>query len=452
MSDEDKTMMVRRPAPTLDWAPKKPKARLVCVDDSLLEESQKGLSISLSGGEGQVLGRDSSNPIVIESSNVSRKHALIYSDAGGWGVRDLKSTNGVFVNGKQVSEARLSPGDMLKLGDIPFRFELEAEEAAAAAPAPEPPAAEEDETDKTMMFGDVRAASKLLAAQDESADAAEATGKKAQKAPAKPDAKPTAKPEVRVAVKGGHRRGADETTVLQVEAGQARAKFPVVKTLFFAAIGVLIVGGAYFAIQMMMASNIVESNRDAVNRFVREAAVNIDPKQFGQERKTLAKLRQELLAAIGQAPDAVELPALLDRVLILEFERDFYEAVRANNLAAARQAIDATRRRIAGLKPAPAGAGPGAHADAEAMLAAMETAIPFAEFSKAFPDPQQKAPAPTPAQLDELLKRKIEFSKLHKTVNMDLVRHPYLARLLDETTQDIRLVERWELALRRASR
>ena len=86
------------------------------------------------------------------------------------------------------------------------------------------------------------------------------------------------------------------------------------------------------------------------------------------------------------------------------------------------------------------------------VLSAMEPTVAFAGFAKKHPDPQQKSAAPTQAQLDQLLKLKTDFAKLQKTVNMDLVRHPYLARLLEQGNQDIRLVERWELALRMASK
>ena len=52
----------------------------------------------------------------------SRKHASLTVDTGGARVRlrDLKSRNGSFVNGKQVSEQFLVDGDVVRLGDSFF--------------------------------------------------------------------------------------------------------------------------------------------------------------------------------------------------------------------------------------------------------------------------------------------------------------------------------------------
>ena len=425
------------------------KAKLVCIDDSTLAASQKKLSVALSPDEEQIMGREKRNAIFIDidapTTKVSRKHATIYPVDGGWGIRDLSSANGVFVYGKRVSDVKLNSGDMIKLGDLPFRFEIERPETpAAGAGLDRFRALGEGETEKTMMFGDVRASSKLLEAQDakEPSDAAPAAPKK----PPPPVAKPAAQP----AAKAGGRAEIDQTTVMDASELAPRAKLPVAKTVFFALLGVLVVGGAYFAFGMIKDSSIVESKRDAVNRFVREAAVSEDPKRFGAERKALEKLRQELLAAITDAPDKPELGILLGRVIMLEFERSFHEAMAGNDLAGARDAIEATRRKLAGVQRKSAGGG--SDAEAENLLAAMEPTVAFAGFAKKYPDPQQKSAAPGQPQLDELLKLKTEFGKLQRIVNMDLVRYPYLARLLEQGNQDIRLAERWELALRMASK
>jgi len=86
------------------------------------------------------------------------------------------------------------------------------------------------------------------------------------------------------------------------------------------------------------------------------------------------------------------------------------------------------------------------------LLGTMEPAVRLREFAKAFPDPQQKAKAPTRAQVDEMLKERAELTKMQRTVNMDLVRHPYLAKILEQSNQDARVVERWDLAMRIAAK
>lgn len=444
MSDDDKTIFVRPTRAAAEPEAAKPahkalKAKLVCLDDSMLAPSQKGFVAVIEEDQEQILGRDKDNPIFLDSNRVSRKHAAIYPVDGGWGIRDLNSTNGVFVNEKRVSDARLKPGDWVKLGTIPFRFELERPDIAGnVSGLARFKEMGDDDSEKTMMFHDVRASTKLLAAQD----AKETSDTVAPPPPKKKAAQPVAR---RV------RRLANEDPTIMEGVAKPRAKFPVFKTALFTLVAAIIVLGIYFGFGMLKESNIVESKRDAVNRFVRDAATGEDPKRFGNERKALVKLKQELVASIASAPDKPELGLLLGRVIMLEFERNFYEASTANDFAKARDVIDATRKELAPVARQSAEGGPGGQTEAENLLEAMEPTVALREFAKAFPDPQQKSPAPSQAQLDELLRQKTEFTKMQRVVNMDLVRYPYLGRLLDQGNQDIRLVERWGAALRAAA-
>lgn len=66
------------------------------------------------------LGRNESCDYQIRSSRVSREHAEIYRDAGVLCIRDLKSTNGTFVNGKRIEDQRLVEGDLVVIADIQF--------------------------------------------------------------------------------------------------------------------------------------------------------------------------------------------------------------------------------------------------------------------------------------------------------------------------------------------
>lgn len=61
------------------------------------------------------------------SRKVSRKHCCIAQVNNSYVVRDLGSTNGVFVNGTRVrKETGLSLGDELAIGDVRFRLQNEA--------------------------------------------------------------------------------------------------------------------------------------------------------------------------------------------------------------------------------------------------------------------------------------------------------------------------------------
>ncbi len=63
-----------------------------------------------------VLGRRESCDIVLPDESVSRRHARLELQKGGWVVTDLNSSNGTFVNGVRVRSTSLSPGDTVKLG------------------------------------------------------------------------------------------------------------------------------------------------------------------------------------------------------------------------------------------------------------------------------------------------------------------------------------------------
>lgn len=63
------------------------------------------------------IGRDVGNPVQIIDDKVSRRHALIRWAGNGYSLQDLNSSNGVFVNGAQVSQATIGVGDRLTIGN-----------------------------------------------------------------------------------------------------------------------------------------------------------------------------------------------------------------------------------------------------------------------------------------------------------------------------------------------
>lgn len=64
------------------------------------------------------IGRTEGNDLILNHPSVSRKHAKIEDRNGNWWVADLKSTNGVKVNGTQVTEAQVRPGDLVLIGSV----------------------------------------------------------------------------------------------------------------------------------------------------------------------------------------------------------------------------------------------------------------------------------------------------------------------------------------------
>lgn len=71
---------------------------------------------------GVTLGRDAGNTAVLNSNNVSRRHARIFIYEGAPWVQDLGSRNGVFVGAERIPEQKsLSVGDTVSVGEFTFK-------------------------------------------------------------------------------------------------------------------------------------------------------------------------------------------------------------------------------------------------------------------------------------------------------------------------------------------
>ena len=69
-----------------------------------------------------MLGRDWECKIVLNDPQCSRMHASVSLDEDGWWIRDNGSSNGTFVNGQTVNEARLVDGTEIRVGNSVFSF------------------------------------------------------------------------------------------------------------------------------------------------------------------------------------------------------------------------------------------------------------------------------------------------------------------------------------------
>ena len=77
------------------------------------------------GKRTMVVGRDEAVPIQIVDELVSRKHLQIRFEAGDarYQVLDMKSANGVFVNGRKITqESALQEGDIIQIGNSKLMF------------------------------------------------------------------------------------------------------------------------------------------------------------------------------------------------------------------------------------------------------------------------------------------------------------------------------------------
>lgn len=89
-----------------------------------------------------LIGRDDSCHLVIDSSTVSRRHAVLQKKWGGITLTDLESKNGTFVNNQKIQEKLLNDGDWIMVGAIKVLFknplEINLEEISKEY-QPEPP-------------------------------------------------------------------------------------------------------------------------------------------------------------------------------------------------------------------------------------------------------------------------------------------------------------------------
>ena len=70
------------------------------------------------------IGAASDNDIVKNEKHVSSYHAILTENNGVFTIRDLHSTNGIYVNNRKISETVLHPGDKITLGlSVPLNLD-----------------------------------------------------------------------------------------------------------------------------------------------------------------------------------------------------------------------------------------------------------------------------------------------------------------------------------------
>jgi FHA domain len=83
----------------------------------------KGDHFDLFGGIS--LGRSADADIRLDDRYASGFHARVFNRSGNYFVEDLNSTNGTLLNSRDLhGEAELTPGDVIRIGDTEFRFEV----------------------------------------------------------------------------------------------------------------------------------------------------------------------------------------------------------------------------------------------------------------------------------------------------------------------------------------
>jgi chromosome segregation ATPase len=105
-------------APLSDWCPE-----FIRVDGDR--------SVNFSLVRRTRIGRAPGCELQVDSSSVSRHHALVLVGPRDVIIEDLNSTNGVVVNGRKVARQLLSDGDLVTIGEVQFRYAAKTANRAA---------------------------------------------------------------------------------------------------------------------------------------------------------------------------------------------------------------------------------------------------------------------------------------------------------------------------------
>jgi hypothetical protein len=106
--------------------------RLTVVSEGPLQ----GKSYPLQLGN-QLVGRGGDADVVIDSPNLSRRHAYLSWDGKRLEIQDAGSTNGTSVDGEWIDASRaLRGGELLGLGDVVLRVDAPVSDATIQLPMP----------------------------------------------------------------------------------------------------------------------------------------------------------------------------------------------------------------------------------------------------------------------------------------------------------------------------
>ena len=78
------------------------------------------------------IGRVEDNTFQIADASVSSHHCEVHLRGSEVFIRDLNSTNGSYINGEKITEQVLKPGQILRLGQVELKLEVEGMAAASS--------------------------------------------------------------------------------------------------------------------------------------------------------------------------------------------------------------------------------------------------------------------------------------------------------------------------------
>lgn len=116
----EKTVLLKGDSDTLKTEREQAKATNACL--IVIRGAPQGKRYELTK-DSMFIGRDVSAEVMLNDPNASRKHAEILCSGNEVKLRDNNSTNGTFVNDKQIKETvNLRKEDMIKIGNTILKF------------------------------------------------------------------------------------------------------------------------------------------------------------------------------------------------------------------------------------------------------------------------------------------------------------------------------------------
>lgn len=98
------------------------------------------------------IGRSEDCEVTIDNLGVSRYHSEIIRKDGFNILRDLRSNNGTYVNGKRIDSYNLNDGDEISIGKFTLTFNSDGTDKPAVEPPTEAPKGAEDFGGMTMQM------------------------------------------------------------------------------------------------------------------------------------------------------------------------------------------------------------------------------------------------------------------------------------------------------------
>ena len=410
------------------------KAKLTCLDETVLPKDQRNMIFQLLGLE-LIVGRGSDAGIILNSNQISRKHARLYPQNETWRVQDLKSTNGVSVNKESITDVQLHSGDFVSFGPIVFRFDVLQQIREDSAPEKtlfgsidEPP------EDATMMFTDVRSGRAMMDALEKKKENQELLN------------------EVEgmqdIHAKENHQGRSSASSGLMA----ALLKWLCVLVFITVFIGGLVYYYNNVFLLGLAKEALLAKYESSVEMFITEnrSSGRYSEKLYINELESLQKIQQDLQSAIVEYPEIIELKKLEIDIIFMKLVRQVRFLYEQNEAEKSHNLITSSKAQFVKYLGKQGGGG-----ELEKTVKTvvnlsrlLQIVSIYKNFEQLFPDPHalhvDELPAHFQQEIASLKEMRHEYTDLRKRNNLALsVRFRYLDGMLNDVEHVLLLVNKW---------